>query len=153
MNKKTSLLYFAYGSNMSTKRLRERIPDARSVGIAVLKDYEFKCNKKSKDGSSKGNITPLNDALTWGVIFELPDEAISILDKAESGYTRITVCVSIGGQEMESETYISQEISTEQPYDRYMNYIIEGAREHGLPEDYVLSLSQIKVKADKRNRK
>lgn len=153
MSKKSSLIYFAYGSNMSTKRLCERIPDARSIGIAVLKDYEFMCNKKSKDGSSKGNIAPLKDAFTWGVIFELPDTAITILDKAEGGYTRNTVTVLVGGKEMECETYISQEITTEQPYDWYLNYIIEGAREHGLPEDYVLSLSRIKVKADKRKLK
>jgi cation transport regulator ChaC len=153
MTDKVAILYFAYGSNMLTKRLHERIPNARPCGIAVLREYEFNCNKKSKDGSSKGNIAPLKDAVTWGVIFELPEKAISILDKAEGGYTRNTVSVSISGKVMECETYISQEISTEPPYDWYLNYIIEGAREHGLPEDYVLSLSRIKGKANKRNRK
>jgi hypothetical protein len=134
---------------MSTKRLRDRIPDVRSVGIAVLKGYEFKCNKKSNDGSSKGNITPRKDAHTWGVIFILPNDAITVLDKAEGGYKRISVSVSRVDQEMECETYISQEISTELPYDWYMNYIIEGAREHELPEDYIQSLSTIKAIADK----
>ncbi len=146
MDHKNSILYFAYGSNMSTKRLRGRIPNVRLIGIAVLKDYAFTCNKASKDGSSKGNITPLKGALTWGVVFEIPIDAISILDKAEGGYTRNNVSVSLDGKEMECETYISQKLSTELPYDWYMNYIIEGAHEHGLPTDYIHALTQIKVK-------
>ena len=151
-NKKNSVLYFTYGSNMSTKRLRERVPAAQPVGIAILQDYEFKCSKKSKDGSSKGNISPQKDALTWGVVFKIPDSTLPILDEAEGGYRRITVRVSMGGQNIECETYISEKISTELPYDWYMKYIVDGSREHGLPNDYVRALSQIPVKEDKRKR-
>ena len=146
------ILYFAYGSNMSTPRLRERIPAAQPVGSAVLQDYEFKCNKKSKDGSSKGNISPQIDALTWGVVYKVPDAELPILDETEGGYKRITVSVSIGGQQTKCETYISEKLSTELPYDWYMKYIIDGARENGLPNDYVMALSQYPVKEDKRKR-
>lgn len=152
MTHEAVLLYFAYGSNMLTKRLRERIPAAQPVGIAILDGYEFTCDKSSKDGSSKGNIIIRKNAATWGVVFEIPDNSLAILDKAEGGYKRITVSVSIGGQNIECETYISEKTSTELPYDWYMKYIVDGAREHGLPNDYVLALSQIAVKEDKREK-
>lgn len=140
------VLYFAYGSNMSTKRLRERIPNAQPIGAAALNDYEFSCNKKSKDSSSKGNISPRKNATTWGVLFEIPLDDLKRLDEIEGGYERIAINVLRGNQSIESVTYISQRISTAPPYDWYMNYIIEGAREHGLPDDYIQSLSRITAK-------
>ena len=137
---------------MSTTRLRDRIPAAQPIGMAVLDGYEFKCNKISQDGSSKGNISLRKDAFTWGVVFEIPEAALAGLDKAEGGYKRISVSVSIGGQSMVCETYISEKISIEPPYDWYMKYIVDGARENGLPNEYILALSHIPVKEDKRGK-
>lgn len=144
------VFYFAYGSNMSTKRLRKRIPEAKPIGIARLLDYRFVCNKESKDGSSKGNISQIKDAHTWGVVFELPRMAILDLDRAEGGYRRISIHLTLSDNDIDCETYISDELSTELPYGWYMSYILEGAREHGLPESYIHAISQISVKEDKR---
>lgn len=148
MSPEDAILYFAYGSNMSTVRLQQRIADAHPLGAAVLKNYVFRCNKKSSSGSNKGNIAPQNGETTWGVLFELPTNQIANLDKIEKGYKRIKVNVSIGGQAVECETYLSMEISTDLPTKSYMDFIIEGAREHKLPQDYIATMSQIQVKED-----
>lgn len=150
MTKDVVVLYFAYGSNMFTKRLKKRISSAHPIGNAVLSDYEFICNKKSKDGSSKGNIIPRKGTSTWGVLYEIPITDLQILDEVEGGYKRITVNVIKGKQNLSCETYISQNLSNALPYDWYMNYIIEGALENDLPKEYILSLSQIKTKIDKK---
>jgi hypothetical protein len=148
MLKENSICYFAYGSNMSTKRLQKRIPDAKFIGVASLKDFQFACNKKSNSVSGKGNIFPNKNACIWGVVFQLPHDAILNLDGVEIGYERITVQVLCNNKSLDCETYISQEITSELPFDWYLDYIIKGAKEHRLPEEYIHMLTQIPVKAD-----
>jgi hypothetical protein len=66
-------LYFAYGSNMSSGRLR---PGAVPAGAARLEGYRLRCNKRGRDGSGK--------AEAWGVLFWLPDPDWEALDRFES---------------------------------------------------------------------
>ena len=51
-----SFLFFAYGSNMLTDRLRERCPDARPLGAAIARGYVLSFSKRSRDGSSKATL-------------------------------------------------------------------------------------------------
>ena len=57
-------LYFAYGSNLKTERMKERIPSAMVKGISTLRGYQFKLNKLGKDGSAKANIAPMSTSAT-----------------------------------------------------------------------------------------
>jgi hypothetical protein len=45
--------YFAYGSNMSLRRLRTRVPSAVKLGNATLFGHQLKFHKRSQDGSAK----------------------------------------------------------------------------------------------------
>lgn len=45
--------YFAYGSNMSRSRLRERAPSAEALGCFALNGYDLGFHKSGKDGSAK----------------------------------------------------------------------------------------------------
>lgn len=148
MGEDKRILYFAYGSNMSTVRLKERIPDAIDQGIAELKGYSFTCNKKSKDGSSKGNIASEKGASTWGVIFEIPASVLAKLDRVEGGYERIQVNVLCNGEAVQCETYISSELTEENPTDSYMELILSGAREHQLPLAIIEALAGIPTKTE-----
>jgi gamma-glutamylcyclotransferase len=47
------MYYFAYGSNMSLSRLRERVPSAEAVGCFSLNGHDLRFHKLSKDGSGK----------------------------------------------------------------------------------------------------
>ena len=64
---------FAYGSNMFTARLRERVPSAAAIGIGHLPRCILKWHKPGRDGSGKCDIerTAANERAVWGVIFEL----------------------------------------------------------------------------------
>ena len=41
-----TFLYFAYGSNMSERRLRKRVPSAKVVGTGILKNHCLTFQKK-----------------------------------------------------------------------------------------------------------
>ncbi len=77
--------YFAYGSNMSIARLRERVPSAVSFGCHALKEHDLRFHKSSKDGSGKCNafFTGNDDDTILGVLFEIKSSEMSALDRAE----------------------------------------------------------------------
>src|SRR6185503_12243231 len=84
-------VYFAYGSNMSTTRLRRRARSAVVVGRAYLEGYELRFNKRSEDGSGKANAleTGRPSDRVEGLLFELTDLDLAELDRAEGrGYAR-----------------------------------------------------------------
>src|SRR4030081_95179 len=71
--------YFAYGSNMLTARLRERVPSAAAIGIGKLVAHALRWDKRSWQGGSgkcDAEATSRNDDVVWGVLFELDPERI-----------------------------------------------------------------------------
>ena len=51
-----TLLYFAYGSNMSSVRLRARVNSAQPLGVARLPGHRLRWHMHSLDGSGKCDI-------------------------------------------------------------------------------------------------
>lgn len=147
---KPRVLYFAYGSNMSTDRLRARIHETIVVGTGVLENYTFACDKASQDGSGKGNIHKLEGSRVWGVLFDISANSLYDLDRIESGYERIKVRILTRDGEVDAVTYLSENLTDEPPYDTYMKYIIDGAKEHQLPEEYFQMLVRISTKPEKK---
>jgi cation transport regulator ChaC len=144
------VLYFAYGSNMSTQRLQERVPRSIPIGIAILKEYNFTCNKSSRDGSGKGNIIEMAGGKTWGVLYQIPISQLAFLDRYEGGYIRIEVLTEFGNRPLRAITYISTNLTDEPPFDWYMKYVIDGAKEHDLPDVYITELQKMPIKVDIR---
>src|SRR5207247_6479737 len=69
-----SMLYFAYGSNMCTARLRGRDSSATPVRIGKLLNHSLRFHKRSTDGSAKCDayyFTGKPQDVIWGVIFEI----------------------------------------------------------------------------------
>ncbi len=137
-------LYFAYGSNMKTARLRGRVPSARALGIARLEERRLLVKKRGADGTAKANIVPSRGGVVWGVLFEIATRDWSRLDRHERGYVRTRVLVrSPTGYACEAITYVSDRPIDAVPFDWYRTLLIEGAREHGLPDDYVAHLEAL----------
>ena len=76
--------YFAYGSNLLTRRLRARVPSARPLGPALLKGHRLAWHKISRDGSGKCDITPDPGGTVWGVVFEIDPQKKCGLDRTEA---------------------------------------------------------------------
>ncbi|MDW8404339.1 gamma-glutamylcyclotransferase family protein [Chloroflexus sp.] len=138
----TRVLYFAYGSNMLSERLCSRVPSAQVIGRARLEDWRLVFNKRSRDGSAKANLTASLGDTTWGVLYEVDAQDLNKLDKIEGGYQRISVQIcKPDGEKVTAATYVSTDVVDNQTaYEWYKNMVIAGAREHGLPQDYIAYL-------------
>jgi hypothetical protein len=90
--------YFAYGSNMLTERLKQRVPNAQPLETACAFGRRLCFHKRSSDLSGKCDI-PLtkNDLdIVYGVLFDVPESEVPQLDEAEGvgyGYERTSINV------------------------------------------------------------
>jgi gamma-glutamylcyclotransferase len=150
---------FAYGSNMPTLRIQERCASARVVGVAKLLDYELRWHKPSRDGSGKCDVVPCHDAtaVVFGVLYEIANSERTILDKAEQGYSATSIDVIFNGNAKKAIVYRADNPdSARQPYSWYKELVVLGAKEHGLPREYISALDQVTAKIDdsgERNQK
>jgi gamma-glutamylcyclotransferase len=149
-----TFLNFAYGSNMLTRRLRERVPSARPVSVAVLACHELRWHKVSNDGSGKCDVVQVNAPQTKvvGVVYEILASEKAALDAAEglgNGYAERRVVLKIEGGELRAQTYYATNIESSQvPYTWYKALVVAGAKEHGFPEEYVSAIEAVAAKAD-----
>jgi len=138
-------LYFAYGSNMSTLRLRDRI-DARVIGTAVLPEFRLNFHKKWSCGSGKCDAlyTGHPDDMVWGVVYAIPQIHLGTLDRIECkdiAYTRKTVTTQLqNGDVCQPEVYVGDGRDldpTALPFDWYKHHVQYGAEENNLPPEYI----------------
>jgi len=154
MTETTSFLYFAYGSNMLTRRLRARTPSARMVGVAALAGFEVRWHKVSRDGSAKCDIVPAADPGTqvFGVVYEIDAAEKPALDHAEGlgrGYKERPVEVSADAGTIVAMTYQATNVDhLALPFGWYKALVVAGAKEHALPEAYVQGLGAVRTKPD-----
>ncbi len=143
-----SLIYFAYGSNMSSLRLGARIPSARALGRARLEDHRLLFNKRSVDGSGKANLVRSAGHVAWGVAYEVDHPCWDSLDSFERGYRRTLVSIHLeaAAESMDAQTYLALQPSEEiAPYDWYLEHLLDGAREFALPSRYLETLRATSV--------
>jgi len=95
------MYYFAYGSNMSVRRLQQRIPSANPIGPAVLQEHLLKFHQvSSNDDSAKCDATHTGrpEDTVLGVVFEISEADRSTLDQVEGlglGYERKQVLLEL----------------------------------------------------------
>jgi len=139
------MYYFAYGSNMSTVRLKRRTASARPVARARLPGHRLAFHKFSKvDHSGKCDIPQSDDPEHYviGVVFEIDPGERPLLDAIEGlgkGYEIKEVTV-IGESNISYQAfayYATLIDSRLKPYHWYKEHVLWGAREHGFPQDYI----------------
>ncbi len=140
-------LYFAYGSNLKASRMHERIPTASRHGVASLHGMRVAVNKLSRDGSGKANLEREPGARVWGFVYRLEPEGWSLLDTYEPGYSRVRVeLVGVSETRIKAQTYLADApVDGLSAFDWYHTLIVEGAIEHGLPDDYIRELHALPV--------
>ncbi|HHX8335971.1 TPA: gamma-glutamylcyclotransferase family protein [Vibrio diabolicus] len=147
--------YFAYGSNMSLARLRERVPSAKRIGMYCLTKHQLSFHKSSKDGSGKCDayFTDNIKHNIFGALFEIDENEKKALDRAEGlgyGYDQKLVNVEgLDGQVFEAVTYVATNIdNTLAPYSWYLNHVVVGAKETSVPENYLENILAVEVLED-----
>jgi gamma-glutamylcyclotransferase len=143
-----TVLYFAYGSNMSTPRLAKRLGPLARGRVARLKGYRIAFNKRG-DRGGKTNIVPgtANDVVP-GVVYALTRRQFETLSGHEGGYAKERVSVEIAGQGAKPWTFIAERTEDGlKPTRAYRQHLIDGAREYGL-DVHASSLEAIEVEDD-----
>jgi hypothetical protein len=152
----SSFIYFAYGSNMLSARLRERCPSAEPLGTGWIGGYCVVFDKEGRDGSGKATLRPdpRTDAAVHGVLYRVAQAEREALDRAEARYNRLddfSVRCDFGESPMLASVYIALPEACRSnlaPFDWYIALIEEGAREHKLSSDYIGRLCRIDAMAD-----
>lgn len=149
-------LYFAYGSNLHPIRLTERVGEVEVVSTASLPSYELRFDKEGSDGSGKCTIRAVDDqaAEVIGAVYRLTTDQLSRLDEFEgvgAGYRRVSIEVVSPTERLTTVTYESMSEYTNAslvPYEWYRDLVLEGARFHGFPEEYLEMLRRQPVMDD-----
>jgi gamma-glutamylcyclotransferase (GGCT)/AIG2-like uncharacterized protein YtfP len=138
-------IYFAYGSNLSTARLVRRVPSATAIGRARLDGFRLTTDKRGRDGTAKANLARDPAAWVWGALYALDPAHWPDLDRCEGGYARMEVSVEIGGGRIRMAWTYASDVVAERPLllPEYKAHIVTGAREHGLPAEWLALLESL----------
>lgn len=151
---KNTFVYFAYGSNMLTRRLSARTPSAKPEAIGYIEGHRLAFDKLSRDGSGKADIeaTGKTTDRVFGVLFEIDFGEQRNLDLAEGldkGYRKDAVNVVTAAGTVMATTYIATEKDPASiPYHWYKALVVAGAVEHGLPSAYIEWLRTVASQPD-----
>jgi hypothetical protein len=133
------LLYFAYGSNMSSARLEARVGEVRVMGWSSVVGYRHAFNKHGADGTAKGNIVRDPAATVHGVVFEISIQQLEVLTVHEGGYRAVELRALHCGSGVE---HVVRSFEAVRPVDgleptvEYLDHYRRGMDEHGLPDAY-----------------
>jgi hypothetical protein len=146
--------YFAYGSNMQSATLRGRrgVAYARALPARVP-GWRLVFDKPPllSVGHGFANIVPDAAAEVLGVLFELSVDGLEHVELTEGvrigNYDAVEVearLLGAAGERIPARSLSSaRRDASLRPSRRYMALLIEGAREHGLPADYVATLRAV----------
>lgn len=146
------IYYFAYGSNMDQEQMKERCPDSKIIGKAVLKDYKiaFTIFSTKRNCGCADIINSINDEV-WGILYEVSENDINNLDKAEVHpikYRRFLTTVEDElGNEYKSEVYkvVTREGDFLKPSKHYLGLMINAAKVFDFPETYQRIIGEVET--------
>jgi gamma-glutamylcyclotransferase (GGCT)/AIG2-like uncharacterized protein YtfP len=153
------MMYFAYGSNLDPVQWQERCPGSAFVAVARLAGHRLAFPRRSPiRNCAVASILPAADEVVWGVLYAMDAADLAALDRregwfpdrpAESRYRRSEVTVEAGGNRQAAVTYVAVP-SPEPglPSAAYVRHIVEGARHHRLPKEYVAMLEALPTMVD-----
>ena len=149
------MYYFAYGSNLYSRRLAARLDHITPLGTRLLPGYSLRFHKVGwRDQSAKCDAyqTHHHSDVLYGMLYDIGAQQLPILDAIEGvgqGYEKQEVTlyrllesaglqnVSIAPAET-ALTYIANRIDDQLlPYDWYVQHVLQGAIEANFPEHYI----------------
>jgi hypothetical protein len=134
------LRYFAYGANIDPARMTSRVPEAVVVGPGHVERFRVEFTIRDREWGG-GVLNAREDAgsVLWGVLYEGPEEAFSVLDtfvgdSALLEKAEVTVQTSEGP--VEAITYrVIPLANYVRPSDRYLTHLSRAMKAQGLPPE------------------
>lgn len=144
------MYYFAYGSNMNWPQMQRRCPSAQFVCVACLPDYKFGITRHSRlRDCGTANVFRSAGAAVWGIVYDVSDADMNVMDSFEDGYRREFLSVNPmnnGNSPITVLVYIAEiETNVPPPSAEYKRVMIEGAKHWVLPNDYLAMLESLQT--------
>lgn len=141
------MLYFAYGSNLDPQQMQRRCPNYVLVGPAVLPDCRIAFTAYSDTWcGGLADVVPALGREVWGVLYELTDEDLALLDRHEGHpavYARQARRVFYKGRR--EQAWVYEVVKKEGPFRPSADYqaiLLQAAGDYGFPERYTEELKQ-----------
>ncbi len=143
LEKADSAWYLAYGSNMSSEQLNDRVGEWSEVCTGFLAGYQLMFNKRSGYGSAKANVQYIGGGSRCPVAaYYLTAEQFDKLDKHEGvpgqhyvrvgmPFTDIHGTIHLGQIYLAHIDKLTDDLA---PSEDYLNTIRTGYREHGFDD-------------------
>lgn len=145
---------------MDGEEIGSRCPRYRLLGVAFLADHRLGFPLHSPAwGCGVAGLEHAHGQKVWGVLYELDDGDLAPLDEAQGRRgpgdqhnlsDREPVTVELvhpadGSvpRRMRASAYFARSLNPSSPSRRYLDVLIRGARQRGLPEEYVERLGTI----------
>ncbi len=147
-----SLNYFAFGSNMDKQQMEKRTQESSKRQKGLMTDWELVFNKINNKQKSTGfaNIVPESGSIVEGIIYEVSEDAIRILDDYEGvpkAYHKKIMLVENNNKEfVDCLVYIANHSRTDnslKPTKEYLDHLLEG--KEFLSENYFSELKNTKT--------
>jgi gamma-glutamylcyclotransferase (GGCT)/AIG2-like uncharacterized protein YtfP len=142
-----TVLYFAYGSNMSARQMSARLPSAQKIGTGFIEGYKLAFNRKgSYRSGGVASIVSQPQSRVYGVIWSIPKAEMARLDTIEDPLAYKPIFVEVQpekGNSFQCHAYQAIPQGDFKPDAEYHSLVIEAAKEAGLPADYIEALEAL----------
>ncbi len=139
--------YFIYSETLNPKQLQERAPEHVFLYRAYLQDHTIAFPRWSSQwrGGIAG-IVPSVGERVWGVVFEITQEDLKILDQygeevppGSFRHSTINVCpeheIDQAPRKEMVTTHIAKQAGKFKPMDHYIDFVVTGLRHWKLPQE------------------
>jgi gamma-glutamylcyclotransferase len=134
--------FFFYADNLNPTQFKRRAPEHQFIANAYLPDHAIHfCRWSSQWRSGLASVSPSPGEKVWGIIADVTDEDLKILDTFEDEvppnafrHVQVTVIKEDGEKELVT-THIAAPIGKFKPKEHYLEWVIKGVTHWKLPEE------------------
>jgi gamma-glutamylcyclotransferase len=133
---------------MNWLQMQRRCPSARFVSLGRLIGYQFGITRHSRlRNCGTANVFQSPGQEVWGVVYDVEESDLELLDGFEDGYRReILMVQDESEQALAALVYVAElETNVPSPNAEYKRLMIEGAKHWGIPQLYLAVLEALEV--------
>ena len=141
------MLYFAFGSNLNQKQMKKRCKDSKYIGFYSLKNYKLVFRNYFL-GGGVADIQKDKNSTVLGAIYKISKKDEKELDVYEDyPKTYIKKYFKILGKKV-MFYYMPKKTMHVPPSKRYLNLIIQGYKDCGYKNNYIVISRNKKIKVE-----
>ena len=139
------MLYFAFGSNLYQKQMKKRCKDSKYIGCHKLKGYKL-VFRHLYYGGGGADVEKKKNSTVLGAIYKITKKDEKKLDVYED-FPKVYIkkYFKLYGRKV-MFYYMPKKTKTIPPSKRYLNLIIQGYKDCGYKNNYIIISRNKKIK-------